>query len=104
MQNRPYNRHGPGGEWQTAATGDTGGEERVVFQMRLKINLEKTEVLHRGHQREQLDIKPEGKKLTRGRGDSFVYLGGSVWRREDGERGMYIYFEEHRPSERVESS
>ena len=51
-----------------------------------------------------MDIKPEGKKLTRGRVDSFVYLGGSVWRREDGERGMYIYVEEHRPSERVESS
>ena len=34
----------------------------------LKISLEKTEVLHIGHQREQLDIKLEGKKRTRGRG------------------------------------
>ena len=34
----------------------------------LKISLEKTEVLHIGHQREHLDIKLEGKKLTRGRG------------------------------------
>ena len=53
----------------------------------LKVNVEKTEVLHIGHQREELDIELEGKKLTQG--DSFVYLGarGSVRRREDGERG-----------------
>ena len=44
----------------------------------LKISLEKTDVLHIGHQREQLDIKLEGKKLTRGRGDSFVYIGEAV--------------------------
>ena len=42
----------------------------------LKINVEKTEVLHIGHQREELDIELEGKKLTQG--DSFVYLGGAV--------------------------
>ena len=36
----------------------------------LKINVEKTEVLHIGHQREELDIELEGKKLTQG--DSFV--------------------------------
>ena len=30
----------------------------------LKINLEKTEVLHIGNQREELDIELEGKKLT----------------------------------------
>ena len=30
----------------------------------LKINVEKTEVLHIGHQREELDIELEGKKLT----------------------------------------
>ena len=42
----------------------------------LKINLEKTEVLHIGLQREDLDIELEGKKLTQG--DSFVYLGGAV--------------------------
>ena len=42
----------------------------------LKINLEKTEVLHIGHQREELDIELEGKKLSQG--DSFVYLGGAV--------------------------
>ena len=36
----------------------------------LNINVEKTEVLHIGHQREELDIKLEGKKLTQG--DSFV--------------------------------
>ena len=34
----------------------------------LKINREKTEELHIGHQREELDIELEGKKLTRGRG------------------------------------
>ena len=37
-----------------------------------QINLEKTEVLHIGHQRKEL----EGKKLTQG--NSFVYLGGAV--------------------------
>ena len=42
----------------------------------LKISVEKTEVLHIGHQREELDIELEGKKLTQG--DSFVYLGGAV--------------------------
>ena len=42
----------------------------------LKLNLEKTEVLHTGHQREELDIELEGKKLTQR--DSFVYLGGAV--------------------------
>ena len=42
----------------------------------LKLNIEKTEVLHIGHQREELDIELEGKKLTQR--DSFVYLGGAV--------------------------
>ena len=42
----------------------------------LKINLEKTAVMHIGHQREELDFELEGKKLTQG--DSFVYLGGAV--------------------------
>ena len=42
----------------------------------LKTNLEKTEVLHIGHQKEELDIELEGKKLTQG--DSFVYLGRAV--------------------------
>ena len=42
----------------------------------LKLNLEKTEVLHIGHQREELDIELEGNKLTQR--DSFVYLGGAV--------------------------
>ena len=42
----------------------------------LKINLEKTEVLHIVHQREELDIELEGKKLTQE--DSFLYLGGAV--------------------------
>ena len=38
----------------------------------LQLNLEKTEVLHIGHQREELDIELEGKKLTQR--DSFVYI------------------------------
>ena len=42
----------------------------------LKLNLEKTEVLHIGHQREELFIELDGKKLTQG--NSFVYLGGAV--------------------------
>ena len=36
----------------------------------------KTEVLYIGHQREELDIELEGKKLTQR--DRFVYLGGAV--------------------------
>ena len=40
----------------------------------LKINIEKTEVLHIGLKSEELDVELEGKKLTQG--DSFVYLGG----------------------------
>ena len=60
----------------------------------LKLSLEKTEMLHIGHQREELDIELEGKKLTQG--DSFVYLGGgSVRRREDEDRERYV--DEHRP-------
>ena len=42
----------------------------------LNINVEKTEVLRIGHQREELDIELEGMKLTQG--DSFVYLRGAV--------------------------
>ena len=57
-------RPGHGGEWQTGATGDNGGVERFVYQTRAELNLEKTEVLHVGHQREELDIELEGTKLT----------------------------------------
>ena len=32
----------------------------------LKLSIEKTEMLHIGHQREELDIEQEGKKLTQG--------------------------------------
>ena len=48
-----------GGEWQTL-------EEWYGLFTRhgLNINLENTEVLHIGHQRGQLDIELEGKKLT----------------------------------------
>ena len=56
----------------------------------LKINVEKTEVLHIGLQREELDIELEGKKLTQG--DSFVYLGEAVCR--DGKTERYV--EEYR--------
>ena len=42
----------------------------------LKLNLEKIEVLHIGHQREELDIELGGKILNQR--DSFVYLGGAV--------------------------
>ena len=49
---------------------------RLFTRHGLKINLEKMEVLHVGHQREELDIELDGKKLTQG--DSFVYLGGAV--------------------------
>ena len=51
--------------------------ELFVYQTRAeKLNLEKTEVLHIGHQREELDIELEGKILTQR--DSFVYLGRLV--------------------------
>ena len=55
----------------------------------LKLNREKTEVLHIGHQREELDIELEAKKLTQR--DSFVYLGGA----ETGRR-RERYVEEYR--------
>ena len=42
----------------------------------LKLNLETTEVLHIGHQKEELVIELEGKKLTQR--DIFVYLGVAV--------------------------
>ena len=42
----------------------------------LNFNPEKTEVLYIDHQREELDIELEGKKLTQE--DSFVYLGRVV--------------------------
>ena len=41
-----------------------------------KLSLKKTEVLHIGHQKEELVIELEGKKLTQR--DSFVYLGVAV--------------------------
>ena len=56
---------------------ETLEEWNVLFSRHgLILNLEKTEVLHIGHQREELDIELEAKKLTRG--DSFVYLRGAV--------------------------
>ena len=51
----------------------------------LKLNLEKTDVLHIGYQREELDIELEWKKLTQR--EFRVLRRGSVRRREDGERG-----------------
>ena len=69
----------------------------------LKLNLDTTEVLHIGHQREELDIELEGKKLTQE--DSFVYLGGAVCRdgktERDRERGTS---KSTGQSERVDSS
>ena len=51
-------------------------------------------MLHIGHQREELNIELEGKKLIQ---EKFcVYRGGG--RREDGER----YVEEHRPERTCE--
>ena len=57
----------------------------------LKLNLEKTEVLHIGHQREELGIEMEGKKLTQR--DSFLCRGGAVC--GDGRR-RERYVEEYR--------
>ena len=52
----------------------------------LKINVEKTEVLHIGLQREELDIELEGEETDSGR-QFRVSRRGSVRRREDEERG-----------------
>ncbi len=48
--------------------------------------------MHIGHQKEELAIELEGKKLNQG--DSFVYLGGAVCGDGKTERR---YVEEHRP-------
>ena len=46
---------------------ETLGEWNGLFNRHgLSINVEKTEVLNIGHQREELDIELEGKKLTQG--------------------------------------
>ena len=63
-----------------------------IFRNGLKINVEKTEVLHISLQREELDIELEGKKLTQG--DSFVYLGGAVC--GDGKMERERYVEEYK--------
>ena len=69
-------RRGHGGEWQPELQ-ETWEEWNGLFtRHELNINLDKMEMLHIGHQREELDIELEGKKLTQG--DSFVYLGGTV--------------------------
>ena len=60
----------------------------LLTRHELKINLEKTEVLHIGHSREELDNELEGKKLPQG--DSFVYLGGAVCGDEKTEREVRL--------------
>ena len=56
---------------------------RMYTRHGMKINLEKTEVLHISHQREELYIELEVKTLTQE--GSFVYLCGAVC--GDGDRG-----------------
>ena len=46
--------------------------------LRLRVSLEKTEVLWVGQKKKDLDIRLDGKKLNQR--DSFVYLGGGVCR------------------------
>ena len=65
----------------------------------LKHNLKKTEVLHIGHQREELDIELGGG--TDSTGEFRVPRRGCVGRRENGERGTSTNTGR---SERVESS
>ena len=50
-------------------------------------------MLHIGHQREELDIELEGKKLTQG--NNFVYIGGAVG--GDGKTERERCVEENRP-------
>ena len=93
-------RPGPGGEWQTGATGDTGGVERDVYLTRAEDKpTEDGSAAHRppegraGH--------PAGGEETDS-GEQFrVHRKGSVWRREDGERGAS---KSTGRSERMESS
>ena len=70
---------------------------RLLTSHGLKINLVKTEVLHIGHHRKELDIELDGKQLTEG--DSFVYLGRAVCGDVKTEREGYV--EEHRPERRL---
>ena len=67
-------RPGPGGEQELRETQEEW--KRLITRHGLQINLDKTEVLHIGHQREELGMELEGKKLTQG--DSFAYLGWTV--------------------------
>ena len=67
----------------------------------LTLRIEKTEALHIGHQREELDIELVGNKLSQG--DSFVYLVGAVCGVGKTERGVRRKVHVCR-SERVESS
>ena len=73
------------------------GPHRVAFGVPLffHYNLEKIEVLHIGHQREELDIELEGKILNQR--DSFVYLGGAVC--GDGKTERETYVEDYRPQQ-----
>ena len=72
---------------------ETMGEWNGLYtRHRLKLNLEKMEVLHIGHQRAELDIELEGKKLALG--DSFVYRGGQY---VEMERRRERYTKKHRP-------
>ena len=48
----------------------------LLIKEGLTLNLEKTEVLHIGHQREELDIELEGKILNQR--DGFLYICGAV--------------------------
>ena len=50
--------------------------KEIFSRHRLKVSLEKTEVLCVGQQKKDLDIRLDGKKLNLR--DSFVYLGGAV--------------------------
>ena len=77
-----------------------GKQELQETMEELKLNLEKTEVLHIGHQREELDIELEVKE-TDSTGQFRVPRRGSVRRREDGDRGTS---KSAGRSERMESS
>ena len=75
-ETRPCGRSGPGGEWETGATGDTGGVELAVYLTRAEhYPREDGSVPHR---------PPDGRAGHRAggeetdSGDSFVYLGGAV--------------------------
>ena len=85
-------RPGPGGEWQTGATSDTGGVERTVYLTRAEDKPREDGSAARRPPEGRAGHRAGGEETDSG-GQFRVHRRGSVRRREDGERCV----EEHRP-------